>query len=335
MQITVLGDGAWGTALAILLQQNGHRVCLRGAFQTNVEAMQRDHENRAFLPGVGLPPELAITGDMAVAMREHAPQAVVLAAPIQYLAALLEEVAAVPVSRPQPLFVGVAKGLQLETCRRPSEMVAQYLGSVPFCALSGPSHAEEVARQMPTAVVAAASVMSVVEQTRDLFINDYFRVYTASDLIGVELGGALKNVYAIAAGIGDGLELGDNAKAALLTRAIAEMARLGLALGGEAETFSGLSGVGDLMVTCFSRHSRNRRVGEELGRGHALEDIVSRMNQTVAEGVKTTLSVRQLVRARKVEAPIVEEVYQVLYNHKDRSQAVRDLMTREPKAETE
>ncbi len=334
MRITVLGDGSWGTTLAIHLNANGHEIIIWSAFPENAEAIVRDRENRAFLPGIDIPPEIKTTGDLAMATQKWLPSVIILATPTQFLGGVLKKLAELPMANPPPLIVNVAKGIELDTCLRPSQMVENYLGrNLPYCTLSGPTHAEEVARQIPSAVVAASQDINAAKMVCDLFMNDFFRVYTSLDVVGVELGGALKNVYAIAAGGCEGMGLGDNSKAALMTRAIDEMARLGKNLGGRPETFSGLSGVGDLIVTCISRHSRNRRVGEEIGRGKSVATVIEDMGKVVAEGVKTTLSTRELARRNQVEAPIVEQIYQVLYCNKCPKKTIHDLMTRDPKAE--
>lgn len=255
----------------------------------------------------------------------------VLATPVQYLGAVLERLKGLGAAGGNmPVLVNVAKGIETQSCLRPSQLIRQALGDVEVCTLSGPSHAEEVVRKMPAAVVSAASDELIAKRVQDIFINEYFRVYTSVDIVGVELGGALKNVYAIAAGVGDGLGLGDNSKAALVTRAIAEMMRLGRSLGGVAETFSGLSGIGDLLVTCSSLHSRNRRFGEWIGQGLSLAEATEKMGNSVAEGVKTAVGVRWLAAEAGIEVPIVEETYQVLYEGKEPARAVRELMTREP-----
>jgi glycerol-3-phosphate dehydrogenase (NAD(P)+) len=231
------------------------------------------------------------------------------------------------------VYVNVAKGIETESCKRMSELVSEILGDVRYAILSGPSHAEEVARRVPTAVMTASRDGEAAKLVQEAFMNQYFRVYTSDDVVGAELGGALKNVLALAAGVLDGMGMGDNTKAALMTRGIAEMARLGEALGGRHETFSGLSGIGDLIVTCSSRHSRNRHVGEELGKGRKLDDIQREMGMVIAEGVKTADSAYQLARRAGVSTPIIDEVYTSLYAGKDPRQAVRDLMQRDPKSE--
>ncbi len=331
MKATVIGDGAWGTALALALLHNGHQVSLWGTFPDYLEQLARERENRRFLPGVKLPAELLVTADLAAAVAGA--ELLVLATPTQFLAATVDRLAAAQPA-PTAIVVDVAKGIEIGTWRRPSQIVADRLGHLRYTCLSGPSHAEEVARQIPTAVVAAAADQATAAAVQAAFTNPQFlRVYTGTDLIGVELGGALKNIFALAAGICDGMGFGDNSKAALMTRGIVEMARLGVALGGQAETFSGLAGVGDLIVTCMSRHSRNRHVGEQLGKGRKLADIQQEMGLVVAEGVTTTKGAFQLARQADVSTPIIDEVHAALYQDKDPRQAARDLMTRDPKPE--
>lgn len=330
MRIAVLSDGGWGTALALLLHGNGHDVTLWGPFPEYVATMRETRRNPRFLPGVALPPELPLSADLDAAVAGAG--LLVLAAPSQYMRSLLEQLKAV--ERPADvLHVNVAKGIEVSTLKRMSELVAEVLGPVPYAALSGPSHAEEVAHAVPTAVVVAADRAALAEAAREVFMNERFRVYTSADVVGVELGGALKNVLALAAGVCDGMGFGDNTKAALMTRGIVEMARLGQRMGGQPETFSGLSGIGDLIVTCTSQHSRNRHVGEELGRGKCLADIQNAMGGQVAEGVKTARSAYELARRTGVSTPIIDQVYAGLYEGKDPREAVLDLMTREAKPE--
>lgn len=329
-RIAVLGDGGWGTALAALLSAKGHACTLWGPFPDYVAEIRRQCENVRFLPGVPLPDALELTGDVQAAL--EGATLVVLASPVPYLRGVLERVATV--QRPDdPLFVNVAKGIEVDTRKRVSEIVRGVLGPVRYAVLSGPSHAEEVARGVPTAVATAAENEADAHLVQQVFMNDVFRVYTTDDVVGVELGGALKNVLALAAGICDGMELGDNSKAALMTRGIAEMARLGRALGGRPETFSGLSGIGDLIVTCISRHSRNRHVGEELGRGRPLAQVQKEMGLAVAEGVKTARSAYALARQADVSTPIIDQVHAALYEDKPPDQALRELMTRTAKPE--
>ena len=329
MKITVLSDGGWGTALALLLLENKHDVTIWGPFADYVEEMRQTRRNDRFLKGAELPPALGLTADMATAAEA---ELLVLAAPTQFARGCLEQLAAAGVS-PSTKIVNVSKGIEVGTLLRISELIEAVLGPVRYADLSGPSHAEEVFRRVPTAVTVGSIDSELASEVQSVFMNHVFRVYTSDDVIGVELGGALKNVYAIAAGICDGMALGDNSKAALMTRAIAEMGRLGVALGGRAETFSGLSGIGDMIVTCCSGHSRNRHVGEELGRGKALEKIIEDMGMVVAEGVKTSESAYELAEKVGAETPIIREVYASLYEDKDPRAGVRDLMTRDPRPE--
>ena len=264
----------------------------------------------------------------AVAGREL----LLLATPTQYLRSVLTRLQPC-LDADRQLLVNVAKGIEVESWLRISEMVAEVLGKTRYAVLSGPSHAEEVSRRVPTAVVAAAENPADAELVQRIFLNDNFRVYTSGDVVGVELGGALKNVMAIAAGIIDGMKLGDNPKAAMMTRGISEMGRLGELLGGKAQTFSGLSGIGDLIVTCTSGHSRNRHVGEELGRGRKLPEILQSMGMVVAEGVATARGAYTLARQTGAETPIIDEIYAILYEERDVPTAIRNLMCRSAKPE--
>ena len=324
----VIGDGAMGTALACLLVGRGLAVTLWSAFSDYADQLRRTRQNPRFLPGVAIPEEVVI-----VAGVERLPQAdlVVLAVPTQYLRGVLEKLA--PALPAGALYVSVAKGLELESHLRPSEVARAVLGERSLVVMSGPSHAEEIARALPTSVVAASAEPGAARRVQETFRTARFRVYTSDDPTGVELGGALKNVIALAAGICDGLRLGDNAKAALMTRGIVEMARLGTALGARPETFSGLSGIGDLIVTCTSRFSRNRAVGEAVGAGEPLDAVLARMDQ-VAEGVWTTRAALELARRSGVEMPITEAVHAVLFEGKPLERAVHELMARPPRPET-
>jgi glycerol-3-phosphate dehydrogenase (NAD(P)+) len=330
MKISVLSDGGWGTALALVLCDNGHDVTLWGPFPDYIEEMRRTRKNERFLKGVDLSPALKLESDLAVACQDS--DMLLLAAPSQFMRSLLERLKAVPRSAGL-IYVNVAKGIETETCKRMSELVREILGDVRYAILSGPSHAEEVARKVPTLVMTASKDAEAALKVQQAFMNEYLRIYTSDDVVGAELGGSLKNVLAVAAGILDGMGLGDNTKAALMTRGIAEMARLGAALGGRPETFSGLSGIGDLIVTCSSRHSRNRHVGEELGKGRKLDEIQKEMGLVVAEGVKTADSAYHLARKADVSTPIIDEVYASVYQGKDPRVALRDLMMRNPKSE--
>lgn len=331
MKICVAGDGAWGTALAVNAIENNHKVVLWGAFPEYLEQMKISRENTKFLPGVKLPDALEFEADISLALADCS--IIICATPTQYLRGVLKKMAGhVPADA---VIVNVAKGIELDSWLRISEIIGQELGKVNYVDLSGPSHAEEVARKVPTAVTAAGENIEHAKFVQQALMNSKFRVYTSTDVIGLELGGAIKNVFAIAAGIIDGMKLGDNPKAALMARGIAEMSRLGEALGGKRATFSGLSGIGDLIVTCCSGHSRNRHVGEELGKGKTLDIILKEMGMVVAEGVPTAKGIRTLAKAAGVEIPIIEEIYAVLYENRPAKEAIISLMTRSAKSEEE
>jgi glycerol-3-phosphate dehydrogenase (NAD(P)+) len=331
MKISVLSDGGWGTALAMVLCGNGHEVTMWGPFPDYLEQMKSQRENTRFLKGVKLPAALRLESDLRTAMQS---EYLILASPTQYMRGVLNQ--AKPFFDPaRHKLIDVAKGIECETLERVSTMCLEIFGECRYSVMSGPSHAEEVSREVPTAVVAASADAELALEVQQLFMNQYFRVYTSDDYVGVELGGALKNVMAIAAGIIDGMKLGDNPKAAMMTRGIAEMSRLGAALGGNPMTFAGLSGIGDLIVTCCSGHSRNRYVGEQLGHGLQIDEIIRSMGMVVAEGVKTARSARQLAERAGVEAPIIEQVHAVIYENRDPKQAIADLMGRKARPEAE
>lgn len=324
----VIGDGSWGTTLAILLARNGIETTLWSAFQDQALAMQSSRSNEAFLPGIGFPENLHVSADPFPAA--EGAELVVSVVPTQYLrpvAMRFED--ALPGRMP---LVTASKGLEMETFRSPSQILREVLGERTVCVLTGPSHAEEVATGKPASVVAACKDLKFAELVQDAFSSDAFRVYTHTDALGAELGAALKNVIAIAAGICDGLELGDNAKSALLTRGVVEIARFGKSRGADVETFFGLAGLGDLATTCFSRHSRNRGVGEAIGRGKTLQQVLEEMKM-VAEGVWTTKALFGPETEASVEMPIAAQVHAVLFENKDPREAVTDLMRREPSAE--
>ena len=328
MNVTVIGTGGWGTALAVLLHGNGRRVMLWGRLKEEVDPILAAGENKAFLPGVKIPRDLTITLDAAAALRDA--ELLVLAVPSHGMRPICRQLR--EFIAPDARLVHVAKGIENETGARMSEVIAEELHTDRVAVLSGPSHAEEVGRGVPTAVVIASRQADLAELAQRVFMNERFRIYTHDDVAGVELGGALKNVIALAAGVCDGIGFGDNTKAALCTRGLAEMSRLGVALGARRETFFGLSGVGDLIVTAFSRHSRNRGFGERLGRGETAEQI-SGSTPMVAEGVRTAKSALQLAQRYGVDVPITREVYGIIYEGKPPQQAVKDLMTREAKPE--
>ncbi len=325
--IAILGDGGWGTALALTLHRAGHRVGVWGAFADYVEQVRKSRENVKFLPGVKIPPEIGLTSDAASLLKTA--DLAVVAIPTQFIRKALAPMAA---AWPKGLgVVSVAKGIEVGTFRRPSEIVGEALPGVRVCVLAGPSHAEEVARGMPALVVAASDDAALARQAQETLRGERFRVYTGDDPVGVELGGALKNVIAIAAGISDGLGLGDNAKSALLSRGILEMARIGESLGGKRTTFFGLTGIGDLITTSISAHGRNLALGRAIGSGKSLKEVLG-ATEKVAEGAWTVKALKERVT---VPQPICAEVHAVLYEGKPPLQAVRDLMLREAGSEAE
>ena len=325
----ILGDGAWGTAIALLLAQNPqHRVSLWSAREENGRLLRERRENVHLLPGVRIPDSITLTTDITLAVRDA--ELWIAAVPTVYLRSTLARIR--PHVQPGPPIVSLAKGLEMHTFRRPSEILTEVLGVEHVLVLSGPSHAEEVSRGQPTSVVVAGRDMDLMRRVQQALSTDRFRVYTNLDPVGVELGEALKNVIGIAAGIGDGLGFGDNTRAALMTRGLVEMTRFGVASGAEPQTFTGLAGLGDLITTCVSRHGRNRHVGERLGRGEKLAAILAGMAM-VAEGVYTCKSVHERAQQMGIDMPITSEVYRVLYEDKSPLAAVNDLMLRRPKGE--
>jgi glycerol-3-phosphate dehydrogenase (NAD(P)+) len=330
-RVTVLGGGSWGTTLALVLHDNGHQVVVWEFDSKQVEAVRNDGENRKFLPGVPLPASIEITDDLSVSL--DGAEAVVFAVPSHVVRSVAGSAAGMIPDGTH--VVNVAKGIENETLMRMSEVLAHGLNrpeAAGISSLVGPSHAEEVSRKLPTTVVAGALDETTAVFTRDLFMTEYLRIYTNTDLVGVELGVSLKNVIAIAAGICDGLGYGDNTKGALLTRGLAEMTRLGVTMGGKPETFAGLSGMGDLITTCISKHSRNRHVGEAIAEGRTLEEILDSMVM-VAEGVRTTRSVAELSEKLSVEMPICEQMNLVLFEGKPPREAIANLMLRDPRPE--
>jgi glycerol-3-phosphate dehydrogenase (NAD(P)+) len=324
----ILGSGGWGTAIAVLLAQNPeHRVRLWSAHSDIAQKLRETRENVRLLPGVRFPDSLEITDVPGDATNDA--DCWVTAIPTAYLRDTLGRFQGIRSKAP---IISLTKGLEVGTFQRPSEMINAVLGPERDVAvLSGPSHAEEVVRGMPTSVVVASADLNLAVWVQQRFGTDRFRVYTNTDIVGVELAGALKNVVGIAAGVCDGLGFGDNAKAALLTRGMVEMTRFGVAGGAEASTFSGLAGIGDLITTCFSPHGRNRRVGYRLGKGEPLQDVLA--GPQVAEGVYTSRSVFERVTRMGLEAPIMTSVYRVLHEAQPPLSAVQDLMTRQQKHE--
>ncbi|MDE2027691.1 MAG: NAD(P)-dependent glycerol-3-phosphate dehydrogenase [Candidatus Omnitrophica bacterium] len=326
--MSVIGDGGWGTTLAIHLSRKNYSVTLWGAFPENIAQCARARENKKFLPGFKIPSQVRLTSDIHEAVGFG--QMVVLAVPSEYLASTLEKVRRTAYKG--KVFVSVVKGINPDSFKRMSEIVHEHL-QVPLVVLSGPTIAPEVAGGIPTTAVAACRREELAKTVQKVFNSDTFRIYTNTDVVGVEIGGSVKNVIALACGICDGLGLGTNTKAAILTRGLAEITRLGTALGGRRETFYGLAGLGDLATTCFSPSSRNRTVGEALGRGSKIKDVLGGMN-AVAEGVVTAKAVYRLSRKKRIAMPIVTEVYKIIYENKPARRALKDLMNRSLKSES-
>ena len=332
-KVCVLGAGSWGTALAALLAKNNYQVSLWGLVEDGVETIARDRENHKFLPGIIIPDKVSATANMAEAM--EGAKWLILSIPTQAQREVLEK--AQRYLLPDIYIVNTAKGLEITTGMRMSQLTAEVIGEEikeRYAVLSGPSHAEEVAREIPSAVTVASSCIETACLVQDLFMSPTFRVYTNPDVAGVELGGALKNIIALATGVGYGLGFGDNTMAALLTRALTEIIRMGVVLGGDPRTFSGLSGIGDLVVTCGSVHSRNRRAGELIGQGLSLKDTLERIGMVV-EGAHTCRIVHKIALEKGIDMPITRACYQVLYENRDPREAVWNLMQRQKKHETE
>jgi glycerol-3-phosphate dehydrogenase (NAD(P)+) len=330
-KVAVLGAGSWGIATSILLISNGHEVTLWEFDQKEAEKLGSLREHPGKLPGVKLPEEVLITNDLKGALEGK--DLIALPLPSHTMREVAQRVS--PLLQGDPVLLSLSKGIEIGSLKRISEVLTDELPKAHhsrIAVLSGPSHAEEVARRMPTTITVASKDGEVSRRVQEIFMNDYFRVYTHRDLVGVELAGSLKNVIAIAVGICDGLGFGDNTKGALLARGLAEIARLGVKLGADYRTFAGLSGVGDLITTAMSKYSRNRHLGEEIGRGKSLDQVLSEMTM-VAEGVKTTQSAYALAQKHEVEMPITEQVYLVLFEKKSSKAAAVELMVREPKAE--
>jgi glycerol-3-phosphate dehydrogenase (NAD(P)+) len=336
--VTILGDGAMATVCSILLTAGGHGVTMWGAFEESIEQLLQDREQRRLLPGVRVPPKVRLTANDSHCFKDST--LILSAIPTQYARSVWKRLKGyVPASVP---IVSVAKGIENGTLLRPTQIIADVLGGFhgktepecdwPLAALSGPNIAAELAKYLPATAVAASADAALAERVQQTFSTQWFRVYTNVDVIGVELAGAMKNVIAIAAGIIDGLAAGNNAKAALVTRGLVEITRLGVAMGAQPTTFTGLAGLGDLITTCVSPEGRNRTVGERVGKGQPIDKVLASMD-SVAEGVPTTQSVRELAKRYNVEMPITEAVYSVLFENKDVLHAISELMTRGPKPE--
>jgi glycerol-3-phosphate dehydrogenase (NAD(P)+) len=329
-KIAILGAGSWGTAIAITLNDKGHEVVVWDRTLEHIEQIKKTRENKFSLPGIKIDEEIIFTDDIEKCLEMA--EIVILAVASQGLRSTLERIK--PELMGDKIIVNVSKGIEIGTLKRMSEVVSEFFPKNPFATLSGPSHAEEVSRGMPTTLVAASENLELAELIQDLFITERLRVYTNTDVCGVEIGASLKNVIALGAGISDGLGYGDNAKAALMTRGIVEIARLGQAMNANINTFTGLTGIGDLIVTCTSMHSRNRRCGILLGEGMKMDEAVKKIGMVV-EGIYTTKSAFELAKKYSVNMPIVDELYRVLYEDHDVKESVKNLMTRSKRHEME
>lgn len=327
-KVGILGAGSWGTALALLLYKNGHDVTMWSIDKSEVEMLQKEREHKKKLPGVKLPEEMTITNQLEEGM--NGKDFLVLAVPSIYTRSTAKSMK--PYIRPGQIIVNVAKGIEEGTLKTLSEQIEEELPEADVAVLSGPSHAEEVGRGLPTTCVVGAKTKETAVYLQKAFMSDVFRVYISPDILGIEIGGSLKNVIALAAGIADGLGYGDNTKAALITRGIAEITRLGVKMGGKAESFSGLTGIGDLIVTCASVHSRNRKAGYLMGQGKTMQEAMEEV-QMVVEGVYSTKAAVELAKKYDVSMPIIEQVNRILFENKKPADAVRELMLREGKAE--
>lgn len=328
-KVSVLGAGSWGTALSLLLCKNGHEVTLWSALEDEVRMLCEKREHESKLPGVRLPEDMKITADLEDSLQD--PDVAVLAVPSPFTRSTAHRMA--PFVKKGQIIVNVAKGVEEHTLMTLSEIISEEIPQADVCVLSGPSHAEEVGKGLPTTCVVSAEKRETAEYLQGIFMSPVFRVYTTPDILGVELAGALKNVIALAAGTADGLGYGDNTKAALITRGIAEISRLGTKMGARAETFYGLSGIGDLIVTCASVHSRNRKAGYLMGKGYTMQEAMDEVKMVV-EGVYSARAAKSLAEKYQVEMPIIEEVNKVLFEDKPAADAVRDLMLRDKKVET-
>ncbi len=326
-KVSIIGAGSWGIALALLLSNNGHQVTVWSALEEEVEELKTKREHHS-LPGVKLPDTMEFTGNMESAMADK--ELLVTAVPSVFVRQTAEKMR--PFLCKGQIVVNVAKGIEEGTLKTLSDILEETLPGADVAVLSGPSHAEEVSRGLPTTCVVGARTRETAEYIQGLFMSEVFRVYTSPDILGIELGGALKNVIALAAGIADGLGYGDNTKAALITRGIAEIARLGVAMGGRIETFGGLSGIGDLIVTCASMHSRNRRAGILIGKGYTMEEAMKEVKMVV-EGVYSAKAAMELAKKYDKPMPIVEQVNAVLFEGKPAGEAVKELMLRDRRKE--
>lgn len=329
-KVSVIGAGSWGTALASVLENNGHEVIIWSIVEEEIQMLKEKREHVTKLPGVKLSEKIGLTTNLEEAVEGR--DLLVLAVPSVFTRATAKSMQTF--IRDGQLIVNVAKGIEEKTLMVLSDIVKEEIPQAKVAVLSGPSHAEEVGRRLPTTCVAGADTREVAEYIQNIFMNDVFRVYTSPDMLGIELGGALKNVIALAAGMADGLGYGDNTKAALITRGITEIGRLALAMGAKYETISGLTGIGDLIVTCASRHSRNRKAGMLIGQGKTMEEATKEV-QMVVEGVYSAKAAMGLSQKYQVPIPIIEQVNKVLFEDKPVKEAVHELMLRDKKAEHE
>lgn len=326
-KVSILGGGSWGIALAVLLHKNGHQITIWSALASEIEMLESQHEHK-MLPGVKLADDIIFTTDDAKAVCSQ--DLLVMAVASSYTRSTAHRLSSLVA--PGQKIVNVAKGIEENTLMTLSEIIEEEIPQADVTVLCGPSHAEEVGRGIPTTIVVGARSRATAEYIQNLFMNEVFRVYTSPDILGMELGSALKNVVALAAGIADGLGYGDNTKAALITRGITEIARLGTAMGGKFETFCGLTGIGDLIVTCASMHSRNRRAGILIGQGYSYEEAMNEVKMVV-EGVYSAKAAMGLAEKYHVQLPIIEQVNAVLFEGKSPDMAVKDLMLRDKKIE--
>ncbi len=329
-KIAIIGDGSWGTTLCVYLAKKGYPVFLWGPFPPYMEKVSKNRYNSRFLPGIRIPKNVVVTGHLKTVLQEA--DLILFAVPSKYSVSILKKIAKTGVALKDKIFLSVTKGIIANRLLRVSELVHEELGDIPFAVLSGPTIAMEVAKDIPSTAVVASQSPAIATQVQEVLNSETFRIYTNRDVAGVELGGSVKNIIAIACGVCDGLGFGTNTKAAILTRGLKEMTRLGKALGAKEKTFAGLSGLGDLVTTCFSPRSRNRTVGEKLGQGMTARAITSSMSM-VAEGMDTVKAVYQLSQDHQVDMPITAEVYNLVCKQKKASKAVSDLMNRKMKSE--
>ena len=328
-KVSIIGAGSWGTALALLLHKNGNEVTVWSKFESEIQMLKDNHEHLDKLPGVMLPQDMVFTTDLEASIKGM--DLMVLAVPSTFTRETSHLMA--PLVSEGQIIVNVAKGIEESTLMTLSDIIEEEIPQAIVAVLSGPSHAEEVGKGIPTTIVVGAKKKAVAEYVQNLFMNEVFRVYISPDVLGIELGAALKNVVALAAGIADGLGYGDNSKAALITRGMTEITRLGTAMGGKAQTFSGLTGIGDLIVTCASMHSRNRRAGILIGQGKTMDEAMAEVKMVV-EGVYSAKAAIALAKKYDVQLPIIEQVNLVLFENKNAAEAVKDLMLRDKKIES-